>query len=317
MMPFSEQRTLARSVQCSGVGLHSGKTVVLTIHPAPIHHGIKFFRTDLPDAPGIRAHFNMVVDTSLATVIGYNGFIISTIEHLMAAFAGLCIDNARVELTDYEVPVMDGSAGPFTRLMRSAGIVAQPGARCYFVVKKPIELKENGKAVAIYPSDTGRITCTIEYDHPVIGRQSRSVAMTDQAFESQIADARTFGLLQDLQYMQNYGLAKGGSLDNAVVVADDGVVNSGGLRFPDEFVRHKILDCIGDFSLLGMPVLGHIVATKSGHAFNHMFLKKFFASKDAWETRTIHSYGMERVLPPVESAQPWGFSKMSEAPPRP
>jgi UDP-3-O-[3-hydroxymyristoyl] N-acetylglucosamine deacetylase len=172
-------------------------------------------------------------------------------------------------------------------LLHSAGIVSQPGPRCYFVVKAPIELEENGKSVAVFPADTIRITCTIDYDHPVIGHQSRTFELSDGAFETEIADARTFGLLQDLQYMKNYGLAKGGSLDNAVVVASDGVVNTGGLRFADEFVRHKILDCIGDFSLLGMPILGHIVVEKSGHAFNHLFLKTFFASKDAWETRTI------------------------------
>jgi UDP-3-O-[3-hydroxymyristoyl] N-acetylglucosamine deacetylase len=307
MMPFSEQRTLARSARCTGVGLHSGKTVEMIIHPAPINHGIKFFRTDLPNAPGISAHFNMVVDTSQATVIGTDGFIVSTIEHLMAAFAGLSIDNARVELTDYEVPVMDGSAGPFARLMRSAGIVSQPGPRCYFVVETPIELKENGKSVAVYPADNQMITCRIDYDHPVIGRQSRSVVLTNGAFEEEIADARTFGLFQDLEYMKHYGLAKGGSLDNAVLVANDGIVNPEGLRFADEFVRHKILDCIGDFSLLGMPILGHIVAEKSGHAFNHTFLNKFFASKDAWETRTIHPSRPGRAFSRT-SPRPWSPS---------
>ena len=288
MFPYLNQRTLARTVHCKGIGLHSGKTVHLTIRPAPVNHGIKFFRTDLSDSPGIAAHFNRVVDTSQATVIGVNGFIVSTIEHLMAAFAGLCIDNARVELDAYEVPVMDGSAGPFTREIRSAGIVAQPGPRCYFLVKEPISLKENGKAVSLYPSGTYTITCTIEYDHPVIGSQSRTVEVTDQVFEREIADARTFGLVKDLEYMQQYGLAKGGSLENAVVVAGDRILNGEGLRFGDEFVRHKILDCIGDFSLLGLPLLGHLVAEKSGHAFNHAFIKHFFASKDAWETRTIH-----------------------------
>ena len=287
MFPYLQQRTLAQSVRCSGVGLHSGKTVALAIHPAPVNHGIKFFRTDLPDSPGISSHFNMVVDTSQATVIGCNGFIVSTIEHLMATFSGLCIDNARVELDAYELPVMDGSAGPFTRLLRSAGIVPQPGPRCYFVVKEPIELKENGKSVSAYPSDTFAITCAIDYNHPVIGHQSLTVEVSDRVFEREIADARTFGLLQDLEYMKHYGLAKGGSLDNAVVVADDGVVNKDGLRFTDEFVRHKILDCMGDFALLGLPLLGHIVAEKSGHLFNHMFIKHFFSRKDAWETRTI------------------------------
>jgi UDP-3-O-[3-hydroxymyristoyl] N-acetylglucosamine deacetylase len=314
MIPFSEQSSIARSVKCTGVGLHSGKTVVLTIHPAPINHGIKFFRTDLPNSPGISAHFNMVVDTSQATVIGNNGFIVSTIEHLMAAFAGLSIDNARVELTDYEVPMMDGSAGPFARLLRSAGIVSQPGPRCYFVVNAPIELKENGKSVAVYPADTSTITCTIDYDHPVIGHQSRSVVLCDRAFEEEIAPARTFGLLQDLEYMKNYGLAKGGSLDNAVVVAGDGIVNPEGLRFADEFVRHKILDCIGDFSLLGMPILGHIVAERSGHAFNYLFLKKFFSSKDSWETRTIHP--SRTVRTPLRTASaPWPRSDAPQAPP--
>ncbi len=315
MTPFSEQRTLARSVQCSGVGLHSGKPVEMVIHPAPINHGIKFFRTDLPNAPGISAHFNRVVDTSQATVIGTDGFIVSTIEHLMAAFAGLCIDNARVELTDYEVPVMDGSAGPFARLMRSSGIVAQPGPRCYFVVKAPIELKENGKSVAVYPADTQMITCSIDYDHPVIGRQSRTVVLANGAFEKEIADARTFGLFQDLEYMKHYGLAKGGSLDNAVLVASDGIVNPEGLRFADEFVRHKILDCIGDFSLLGMPILGHIVAEKSGHAFNHMFLNRFFVSKEAWETRTIQLSRPGRILSPTPS-RPWSQADKTAALPR-
>ncbi len=287
MYPYLQQRTLARPVHCCGVGLHSGKSVNLTIKPAPVNHGIKFFRTDLSDSPGINAHFNRVVDTSQATVIGYNGFIVSTIEHLMAAFAGLCIDNARVELDAYEVPVMDGSAGPFTSELKAAGIVAQPGPRCYFVVKEPIILKESGKAVSLYPADTYTINCTIAYDNPAIGRQSRTVEVSDQVFAREIAGARTFGLLQDIDYMQQYGLAKGGSLANAVVVDKDRVLNEEGLRFADEFVRHKILDCIGDFSLLGLPLLGHVVAEKSGHAFNHAFIKHFFARKDAWETRTI------------------------------
>lgn len=288
MVSYLYQRTLARPVRCTGVGLHSGQSVNLTVRPAPINHGIKFYRTDLPDSPGISAHFNMVVDTSLATVIGFNGFIVSTIEHLMAAFAGLSIDNARVELDAYEVPVMDGSAGPFTRLLREAGIVPQAGPRCYFVVREPVVIAENGKKVGVYPDDRCTISCAIRYDHPVIGHQSLTVDLNDAVFETEIADARTYGLLQDLEYMQQYGLAKGGSLENAVVVAEDGVVNVEGLRFEDEFVRHKILDCIGDFSLLGMPLIGRIVVEKSGHAFNHAFLKTFFERREAWETRTVH-----------------------------
>ncbi len=292
------QRTVAKSVCCSGVGVHSGKKVNLTIKPAPINHGIKFIRTDLPDSPSISAHFNMVVDTSLATVIGYDGFIVSTIEHLMASFAGLSIDNAIVELDAYEVPIMDGSAGPFTSLIKSADIIEQVAPRYFFVVKEPIELKEGGKSVDLYPSSTFKITCTIDYDHPLVKRQTYSINVSDHAFEHEISRARTFGFLHELEYLKRYGFARGGSLDNAVVIDKDEIINDDGLRYPDEFVRHKILDCIGDFSLLGMPMLGHVVAKKSGHAFNHAFLKEFFSQKESWETCTIHEI---RDLPRSQS----------------
>ncbi len=288
MLTLLHQRTVARPVSCSGSGVHSGKKVTLTIRPAPINHGIKFVRTDLPDCPGIFAHFNAVVDTSLATVIGYNGFIVSTIEHIMATFAGLSIDNAIVELDAYEVPIMDGSARHFTSLIRSTGIVEQVGPRCFFVVKEPIELKENGKSVAIYPDSTFRITYTIDFPHPLIQKQSYSFEVSDDVFDSEISRARTFGFLQEVEYLKRYGLARGGSLDNVIVLDQKGIVNEDGLRYPDEFVRHKILDCLGDFSLLGMPVLGHLVVNKSGHAFNHAFLKEFFAQKNSWDTLTIH-----------------------------
>lgn len=285
-----QQRTIAKPVSCSGLGLHSGKNVNLTIRPAPVNHGIKFTRTDLPNSPAISAHFNMVVDTSLATVIGYDGFIVSTIEHLMASFAGLSVDNAIVELDAHEVPVMDGSAAPFTSLIRSAGIKDQIGPKCYFIIKNPIELKEKGRSVAVYPSSKSQITCTIDFDHPMIKKQSYTVEVSDDVFEREICKARTFGFLHEYEYMKRFGLAQGGSLENAVVLGKDDIINDGGLRFQDEFVRHKILDCIGDFSLLGMPILGHIVANKSGHAFNHAFLKEFFVQKKSWETHTIHAH---------------------------
>jgi len=284
----TNQRTVARSVTCSGIGVHSGKTVTVTIKPAPVNHGIQFVRTDLMDSPGIAARFNMVVDTSLATVIGYNGFIISTIEHLMACFTGQGIDNALVELDNYEMPIMDGSGGPFAEIISSAGAEDQAGARCFFVIKEPIEVERDGKFVGIYPQSTYKITYTIDYDHPLIGRQTCTVDVNDGTFETQIARARTFGFLEEYELMKHYGLALGGSLDNVLVVDEDDVINPGGLRYPDEFVRHKILDCIGDFSLLGMPILGHVVAEKSGHAFNHEFLKTFFEKKDCWATETIH-----------------------------
>jgi len=283
----SQQRTVLAPVNFSGVGLHSGKTVKLTIKPAPSNHGIKFIRTDLPDSPSIAALFNRVVDTSLATVIGHNGLIVSTIEHLMATFAGLSIDNARVELDGHEVPVMDGSAEPFTRIIRKSGIKTQRAARQFFVVKHPIELKENGKSVSAYPSDVPKITCHIDFDHCLVKKQSFTIGFSDRAFEKKISRARTFGFLHEIEYLKRYGFAKGGSLDNAVVLSRSGIMNEEGLRYRDEFVRHKLLDCIGDFSLLGMPILGHLVLNKSGHAFNHEFLRKFLDRKDSWETQTF------------------------------
>lgn len=278
------QQTLASPVTCSGVGVHSGKEVHLTIRPAPVNHGIKFERIDLPDRPRINALFNMVVDTSLATVIGNDGAIVSTIEHLMAAFSGLSIDNALVELDAHEMPIMDGSAFQFTRMLLDAGIVRQASPKSYFIVTKPIILEENEKSVKLYPAETPRISCTIAYNHPLIQTQTFSIELNAHNFEKEICSARTFGFVHDIEMMRRYGLGRGGTLDNAVVVDTEAVLNEGGLRFPDEFVRHKLLDCIGDFSLLGMPILGHIIAYKSGHAFNHAFLKEFFLRKEAWET---------------------------------
>lgn len=281
------QKTIAKPVACSGIGVHSGHRVNLTVKPAPINHGIKFLRSDLPNRPCIPARFNKVVDTSLATVIGAEGVIVSTIEHIMAAFTGLSIDNALVEADSYELPIMDGSAGPFTRMLKSAGLELQSGPRYYFVVHKPIELKSDDKFVGVYPATHLNITCTIEYEHPLIRTQTHSAAITPEYFEQEIADARTFGFLHEVEYLKSYGLGQGGSLENAVVIDREGVLNQGGLRYTDEFVRHKLLDCIGDFSLLGLPILGHIVAKRSGHSFNHAFLEKFFHEKGSWQTCTL------------------------------
>lgn len=278
------QKTIAVPVTCSGTGVHSGKQVNLTIRPADANHGIKFVRTDLPNRPCVPARFNKVVDTSHATVIGADGFIISTPEHLMAALSGLGIDNALVEVDAYELPIMDGSAGPYVEAINAVGTVVQDSPRCFFRVTTPIELAEGDKFVGIYPAPHFRISCTIEYDHPLIGMQAISIIVTPGSFAAEIAGARTFGFLHEYEYMQKYDLAKGTSLDNTVVVGPDGVLNPDGLRFPDEFVRHKMLDCIGDFSLLGLPLLGHVISRKSGHNFNHAFLQKFFGCKGAWQT---------------------------------
>jgi UDP-3-O-[3-hydroxymyristoyl] N-acetylglucosamine deacetylase len=286
-MFHSLQRTLAASVSCSGFGMHSGKAVHLTIHPAHDNYGIKFFRIDLPDCPGVSAHFNNVVDSSLATVIGYDGFIVSTIEHLMACFSALGIDNAKVEMDAYEMPIMDGSAAPFISMIKTVGTTEQASSRCYFVVKEPIELEANGKFIGLYPADRFQLNYAIEYDHPLIGRQACTLNLSDDVFETDIAGARTFGFLDEYEALKQYGFAQGASLDNVVVIDKQQVLNPGGLRYPDEFVRHKMLDCLGDFSLLGMPILGRIVAEKSGHAFHFRFLKTFFSRKDAWETKIL------------------------------
>lgn len=285
MVPL--QRTLQKPVSCSGLGVHSGEEVMLTVKPAPVNHGIKFVRVDLPDTPSVSAHFNKVVDTSLATVIGEDGFIISTIEHLMASFAGLSIDNAIVELNGHEIPIMDGSAAPFTSMMKEAGIEEQEGPRCFFQVNEPIGIEENGKSVTVYPYPGFKISYTIDFDHPIVGKQTYSMEVEENSFEHEVSGARTFGFLHEIEYLKRYGFAKGGSLDNAVVLDREDVVNEDGLRFEDEFVRHKILDSIGDFSLIGMPILGHVVIEKSGHAFNHAFIKEFFARKESWETVTV------------------------------
>ena len=283
----TQQRTLAQNVSCAGIGLHSGQEVHMVLKPAPVNHGIKFKRVDLQDDPIISARFNCVVDTSLATVVGSEGAIVSTVEHLMACLAGLSIDNAMIELDAYEVPVMDGSAGPFTRMIMEAGIEDQEAPRQFFVLKNAIELRTDDKFVGAYPDTTFKITCNIDFDHKLIQKQSCTIEVSDQEFESKISKARTFGFLHDYEFMKRYGLARGGSLDNAVVIDQDKILNEEGLRFEDEFVRHKLLDSIGDFSLLGMPILAHIVTDKSGHAFNHAFLKKFFSERESWETKTL------------------------------
>jgi UDP-3-O-[3-hydroxymyristoyl] N-acetylglucosamine deacetylase len=281
------QQTLARPVTCAGIGVHSGKHTRIIIQPAPVNHGIRFRRLDLPGTPDIQALFKTVVDTSLATVVGRDGAIVSTIEHLMAAFSGLSIDNALVEIDGYEMPIMDGSAETFALEITRAGIQQQDSPRWYFVMTRPVRFEEGDKFVEIVPGKGFTINCTIEFDHPLIGRQEISFDPIHENFSEKISPARTFGFLQDLEYLKRFSLGRGGSLDTAVVIDKDTILNPGGLRFPDEFVRHKLLDSLGDFSLLGMPIQGHITTYKSGHALNHAFIKELLSQKDAWETRTV------------------------------
>lgn len=278
------QNTILKQVSCSGTGAHSGKKVNLTLKPAPENHGIKFIRTDLPNEPEVKALFNKTVDTSMATVIGDEGVIVSTIEHLMASFAGFGIDNVRVELDNYELPILDGSAEVYASILDEAGIKAQGAARCYFVVKDKIELVEGDKKVTVYPSSTYKLSCMIDFPHPMIGKQVLSVEINSENFRNEIASARTFGFFQDLEFLKMYGLARGVTLDSGIAFDKEGILNESGLRFKDECVRHKMLDCLGDFSMIGMPILGHIVTEKSGHAFNYEFIKKFFNQRGSWVT---------------------------------
>ncbi len=278
------QQTLAQTVALSGTGVHSGKKNNIMVKPAMENHGIKFRRVDLPGTQEIPALFKRVVDTSLATVLGINGAIVSTIEHLMASFAGLGIDNALVEMDGYEMPIMDGSAKEFTRSFSAAGIVPQRLPRHFIIVKKTIRVQDQDKFVEIRPAPGFKITCSIDFDQCFIGKQRLTFDRAKNNFEKEISHARTFGFIQDLELLKKFSLGKGGSLDNAIVIDKDRILNPEGLRYPDEFVRHKLLDSLGDFSLLGMPIQGHIVTHKSGHTLNHMFIQELLNRKDAWET---------------------------------
>jgi len=282
-----KQKTISKPVSCKGVGLHSGQAVNLTLKPGLPNQGRIFVRTDLPGKPKISSIFQRVVDTSLATVLGSDGTIVSTTEHLMAALTGLGIDNIVLEMDAYEVPIMDGSAVKFSDLIEKSGVVLQDSPKAFFVIKSPLELCEGDKSIRMEPYDGFKISCSIDFKHPLIGHQEYNLDVTPDRFASEIAPARTFGFLHELDMMRSFGLAKGGSLDNAIVIDKDKILNEDGLRFNDEFVRHKILDCIGDFSLLGMPVCGHILINKSGHALHHKFLENFFNRKDCWKTETL------------------------------
>ncbi len=287
MTIYMNQRTLAKPFSCSGTGVHSGVQVNLTIHPAPANHGIQFQRSDLLDSPTIRALFPNVVDTSLATVIGQEGAIVSTIEHLMASFAGLGIDNALVTIDGYEMPIMDGSAKVFARGIMDAGIVALDTPRSFLAITEKVELIDGDKRVTAIPCDHFSISCGIAFNHPMINEQTYTLDLRDNTFLTDISPARTFGFYRDIKMLKLYGLGRGADLGTGIALTDDGIMNEGGLRFPDEFVRHKLLDCLGDFSLLGMPILAEITTLKSGHAFNHAFLETLFKNKGSWETRTL------------------------------
>ena len=297
----SRQRTVAKEIGCRGIGLHSGKAVGLIIKPAPADSGITFERLDTPDDCKIRASFDNITQTNMATTIGMNGHSISTVEHLMAAFFGMGIDNALVQIDGDEVPIMDGSCAPFVALLDSAGIALQDRFKRFLVVKKPVKVIDGNKSVQLHPSDELRITYRIDFDHPLIKSQSYDMAFSKPTFIREISRARTFGFLKDVQTLWDNGLAKGGSLENAIVVDENRILNDDGLRYKNEFVRHKLLDFIGDLAILGVTVIGHFVVERSGHSFNRELLKTFMAQENCWEElqfRNNEDYGKRNVRIP-------------------
>jgi UDP-3-O-[3-hydroxymyristoyl] N-acetylglucosamine deacetylase len=278
---MNSQRTLRRPVSCTGIGLHSGNKVTLSLKPAPIDHGIRFQRSDLGglEIPATVTHLGGI---QLATGLTREAVSVETVEHLLAALTALGIDNVIVELNTPERPIMDGSAAPFVyQILNEAGDKRLPAPKKFLKVLRPISLSQGDKRIALYPSDHFKVTYSISFDHPLIRHQSRTMKITDETFVDEIAPARTFGFLKEVEMLRQRGLALGGSLDNAIVLGETTVLNNA-LRFEDEFVRHKILDVIGDLSLVGYPVIGHLVAHRGGHALHTAFAARILEEVDAW-----------------------------------
>ena len=297
------QRTLRRQVSCVGIGLHSGNKVNLTLKPAPADFGIRFRRTDLGHRE-VPATVDNLGGIQLATGLARNEVSVETVEHLLAALVSTGIDNVLIELNSPEVPIMDGSAAPFVYLIQEAGVKRLTAPRTYLKIVRPIALSRGDKRIALYPSDRFKVTYSVSYDHPLLRHQSRTLAITEESFVEEIAPARTFTFLKDVEMLRQNGLALGGSLDNAIVLGETGVLNNA-LRFEDEFVRHKILDAIGDLALVGYPVVGHLVAHRAGHALHTAFAAKVLEETHAW--RLAQSPDEATSLPlasPVKGATP-------------
>jgi UDP-3-O-[3-hydroxymyristoyl] N-acetylglucosamine deacetylase len=274
------QRTLRRPIACVGIGLHSGNKVNLALRPAPPHFGIRFRRTDLGNFE-VPATICNLAGIQLATGLARNDVSVETVEHLLAALVSLGVDNAAIELNSPEVPIMDGSAAPFTYLIQEAGVKRLSMPRQYLKIIRPIAISRGDKRIALYPSDHFKVTYSISYDHPLLRHQSRTLRITEESFIEEVAPARTFTFLKDVEMLRQNGLALGGSLENAIVLGETGVLNNV-LRFEDEFVRHKILDAIGDLALVGYPVIGHLVAHRAGHALHTAFAAKILEESHAW-----------------------------------
>ncbi len=297
------QRTLRRQISCVGIGLHSGNKVNLTLKPAVADFGIRFRRTDLGNHE-VPATVNNLAGIQLATGLAINEVSVETVEHLLAALVSVGVDNAIVELNSPEVPIMDGSAAPFIYLIHEAGVKRLSTPRKYLKIIRPIALSRGDKRIALYPSDHFKVTYSISYDHPLLRHQSRTLRITEESFAEELAPARTFTFLKDVEMLRQNGLALGGSLDNAIVLGETGVLNNA-LRFEDEFVRHKILDAIGDLALVGYPVIGHLVAHRAGHALHTEFAAKILEETNAW--RLVESASDALPLPlgsPIKGTAP-------------
>jgi len=290
------QTTLKQPVLCSGVGLHTGLPTHMTIRPAVPDTGIVFIRRDVEKEVRIRAHIDNVVDATLATTISQDGVKVTTVEHLMAAFAGVGVDNAEVELDAPEVPIMDGSSGPFNVLLKNAGVRVQDRSKKFIIVKHPVTVTDGDRQATFLPSNDFKLSYTIDFRHPLISNQFYLIQISNGNFEREICRARTFGFLNEYETLKARGFARGGSLENAVVVGDSGVLNEGGLRFADEFVRHKILDSIGDLWLMGAQVIGHFIGYKSGHTLNHKLIHKLLSHKEWFDLREFSSEEEVRSL---------------------
>lgn len=290
-----QQQSIGRSVTCSGIGLHTGQPVTLTLRPAPPGTGIVFVQHDANGSVSLSASIRNLVPTELCTGLSVGGRYVKTVEHVLAALVGLEIDNVYVDLDGGEVPVMDGSAAPFVRLIKAAGIMQQGQPRPFLKILQPVEVADGDRRVVIEPSATPRITYSIEYDHPLIQRQRYVYEWSVTAFEQDIAQARTFGFLREVEQLWSKGLGRGGSLDNTIVLSERGILNESGLRFHDEFVRHKVLDLIGDLALLGTPFIGHLTADRSGHALHTKLVEKILERTDCWTV--LNADGQPAGLP--------------------
>ena len=278
-----KQKTLSSSISCTGVGLHSGRKINMTLHPAEINSGIVFCRSDSKKEGEIRASWTNVTDTMLATTITNEaGLCVGTVEHLMAAFAGCGIDNAVVELDGPEVPIMDGSAAPFMFLVECAGPTIQSTARRAIRVEKTIRVGSDNNFISLSPASSFGVAFTIEFDTSAVERQFLEMRLVNGAFKNEIARARTFGFAHEVDAMREAGLALGGSLENAIVIEGNTILNKDGLRYEDEFVRHKVLDCVGDLYLAGAPIIGQINGYRSGHTLNHQLLCALFEDDSSW-----------------------------------